>query len=254
MHLELPKIPLESLKDFFKHYLMIVLSILTALGLEAWIEHSHHEHAAAAAVAAMQAELRQNLKDTDEVLEKDEATLSGIDKLDAALTADFANQADAATINRHIHDLHDEFKLNLNSPGLPSNAWEVAVANQSATWIRNEELKKLSAAYAAQRDMNAWAAHAMSLAINVPEFVNFMTELQLGRPVEPHAFHLSVRQVKAALMNLISNLKPVRTSIADALGAPALPVQKGAANARGEPVPPEHKSNVNAAGAAPPAH
>ncbi|WP_153242627.1 hypothetical protein [Frateuria defendens] len=33
MHLELPKVPLHSLKDFLKHYLMIVLSILTALGL-----------------------------------------------------------------------------------------------------------------------------------------------------------------------------------------------------------------------------
>ncbi|TLY49856.1 MAG: hypothetical protein E6K53_12395 [Gammaproteobacteria bacterium] len=221
MHFELPKIPLASLKDFLKHYLMIVLSILTALGLEAWIEHSHHAHAAVAAVAAMQAELRLNLKDTDEVLEKDEATLSGIDKLDAALTADFANQADAATINQHIRDLHDEFKLNLNSPGLPSNAWEVAVANQSATWITDEELKKLSAAYAAQRDMNVWAAQSMSLAINVPEFVNFMTELQLGRPVEPHTFHLCVRQVKAALTNLISNLKPVRERLAQAVGSPA---------------------------------
>lgn len=221
MHFELPKIPLASLKDFLKHYLMIVLSILTALGLEAWIEHAHHAHAAAAAVAAMQAELRLNLADTDEVLEKDEATLSGIDKLDAALTADFANQADVATINEHIRDLHDMFKLNLNSPGLPSNAWEVAVANQSATWIRDEELKKFSAAYAAQRDMNTWAAQSMSLAINVPEFVNFMTELHLGRPVEPHAFHLCVRQVKAALTNLINNLKPVRERLAQAVGSPA---------------------------------
>ena len=46
MHLELPRTRLQSLKDFIKHYLMIVLSILTALGLEAWIEHVHHKHAA----------------------------------------------------------------------------------------------------------------------------------------------------------------------------------------------------------------
>ena len=49
MHLELPRVRIHSLKDFIKHYLMIVLSILTALGLEAWIEHAHHAHAAEAA-------------------------------------------------------------------------------------------------------------------------------------------------------------------------------------------------------------
>ena len=35
MHLELPNVRLQSVRDFLKHYLMIVLSILTALGLEA---------------------------------------------------------------------------------------------------------------------------------------------------------------------------------------------------------------------------
>ena len=47
MHIELPKIRLHSLREFATHYLMIVLSILTALGLEAWIERVHHERAAA---------------------------------------------------------------------------------------------------------------------------------------------------------------------------------------------------------------
>jgi hypothetical protein len=32
MHLDVNKVPLASLKDFAKHYLMIVLSILTAAG------------------------------------------------------------------------------------------------------------------------------------------------------------------------------------------------------------------------------
>lgn len=38
MHLELPKAQLKSFGDFLKHYLMIVLSILTALGLEAGLD------------------------------------------------------------------------------------------------------------------------------------------------------------------------------------------------------------------------
>ena len=41
---------------------MIVLSILTALGLEAWIEHTHHRHAAEVAGAQIEAEIRANLE------------------------------------------------------------------------------------------------------------------------------------------------------------------------------------------------
>jgi hypothetical protein len=246
MHLEMPKVPLDSLKEAAKHYLMIVLSILTALGLEAWIEYSHHAHAAAAAVAAMQAELRQNLKDTDEILEKNRDTLDGIKKLDEALTADFENNADAATMNRHIHDLRDTFRLNLDAPNLPSTAWEVAVANQSATWIKADELKKFSAAYAEQRNMGAWL-QTMAAGINVPEFVNFLTELQMGRPVDPHAFHLCVRQARAAIANLIGNLGPVRKRIADAVGAPAPPAQKNTAEVVHAPAPPQQKSTAAAA-------
>lgn len=237
MHLELPKVSLDSFKEATKHYLMIVLSILTALGLEAWIERSHHEHAAAAAVAAMQAELRQNLKDTDEILAKNIATLHGIEKLDKTLMADFASNADTATINQHIHDLRDTFKLNLDAPNLPSTAWEVAVANQSATWIKAEELKKFSAAYAEQRNMSAWLQH-MATGINVPEFVNFYSELQWGRPVDPRTFHLSVRQAESALSNLIGNLQPVRKSIAEAVGE-LTPASKSA-DAAHTPAPPAH--------------
>jgi hypothetical protein len=60
MHLELPKLRLHTLADFIKHYLMIVLSILTALGLEAWIEHTHHDHAARLATTKIEAEIRVN--------------------------------------------------------------------------------------------------------------------------------------------------------------------------------------------------
>ena len=63
MHIEPPNTRLATYKDFAKHYLMIVLSILTALGLEAWIEHAHHAHAAEAASLHIRTELQANLAD-----------------------------------------------------------------------------------------------------------------------------------------------------------------------------------------------
>lgn len=75
MHLEVLKVRLHSLKDFAKHYLMIVLSILTALGLEAWIEHAHHRHAAAEASTQIEAEIRANLAECDTDLQHDLAQM-----------------------------------------------------------------------------------------------------------------------------------------------------------------------------------
>ena len=61
MHIEPPKVSMHSVKEFFTHYLMIVLSVLTALGLEALLEHMHHAHAAEAAQQAIETELANNV-------------------------------------------------------------------------------------------------------------------------------------------------------------------------------------------------
>ncbi|HUA81542.1 MAG TPA: hypothetical protein VL997_14285, partial [Dyella sp.] len=91
MHLELPQEPLKGIKDFLKHYLMIVLSILTALGLEAWIEHAHHAHAASAASAQIKEELRTDLDSVRDTVAKNEKVLQRLSRLDdlvaTALTA-----------------------------------------------------------------------------------------------------------------------------------------------------------------------
>jgi hypothetical protein len=60
MHFEVPSLP-HSVKEFAAHYFMIVVSILTALGLEATVEHLHHKHAAEAAQKSIEQELHNNL-------------------------------------------------------------------------------------------------------------------------------------------------------------------------------------------------
>src|SRR5471032_1999554 len=62
MHFEVPSLP-HSVKEFAAHYVMIVVSILTALGLEALIAHLHHEHSAENAQHAIETELRTNLSE-----------------------------------------------------------------------------------------------------------------------------------------------------------------------------------------------
>lgn len=218
MHVEPPDSRLHSLRDFVRHYLMIVLSILTALGLEAWIEHVHHRQAAEAAVSAMQAELRENLVDTRNSLRRDLATLQGIEKLDETLTADLSDNLNPATINKHIHAQHDALQLNLSTPGLPSYAWDTAVANQALSWIDGDELKKYSAAYVAQRGMSDWIAHDLVVLLDIPQFVNLSTDIRLGRSVDPLALLHSVRQVKVTLSAAVGNLQALQKQLMAAVG------------------------------------
>lgn len=225
MHVEPPDSRLHSLRDFARHYLMIVLSILTALGLEAWIEHVHHRQAAEAAVRSMQVELRENLVDTRNSLQRDLATLQGIEKLDETLTADLSDNVDTATINKHIHAQHDALQLNLSTPSLPSYAWDTAVANQALSWIDGDELKKYSAAYASQRGMSDWIAHDLVVLLDIPQFVNLSTDIRLGRPVDPLALLHSVRQVKVTLSAAVSNLQDLQKQLIKAVGEPPAPAR-----------------------------
>ncbi|OOG43279.1 hypothetical protein B0E51_00180 [Rhodanobacter sp. C05] len=217
MHFELPRVRIHSLKDFIKHYLMIVLSILTALGLEAWIEHVHHAHAAEEASRQMTAELRHNLAETRESLQKNEATLQLVGKLDATLIADLKDGLPPAVINQHIRAQEHGFQLNLNWPGLPSSAWDVAVANQSVSWVEPANLKKFSTAYAAQRETDAWVQHDSVLMLDVPRVINFRTDLDLGRDVDPQAFLYTVQQMKVTITSMKNNLQELEKHLADAV-------------------------------------
>lgn len=217
MHFELPRVRIHSLKDFIKHYLMIVLSILTALGLEAWIEHAHHARAAETASRQMTAELRHNLAETRDSLRRNNATLQAVAKLDTTVTADLKSGLPAAAINQHIRAQKAGFLLNLNWPSLPSSAWDVAVANQSVSWIESASLKKYSAAYAAQRELNDWVQHDSMLMLNMPKVIDFKTDLDMDRDVDPQAFLYTLQQLNTTNKSLNNNLRELEKHLVDAV-------------------------------------
>jgi hypothetical protein len=151
MHLELPRVRLHSLKEFASHYLMIVLSILTALGLEAWIEHVHHEHAAAEATVKIEAEIRENLAQVKQKRDHDYVRMHALEKIRDGLIVDLKAHLSMAEINRHIHEADPEgLYLDWRWPVMRREAWDVAVANQSASWIDADQLSRYSGIYAAQ--------------------------------------------------------------------------------------------------------
>ena len=217
MHLELPNVRLQSVKDFLKHYLMIVLSILTALGLEAWIEHAHHSHAAAEASRRMDDELAQVVGAIEQSAAINQKELATLQSLDATVASALATGVDAPEINRRIHARSADYQLNANWPTLSSVAWDVAVADQAAGWIDGEALQRYSAAYTAERELGTWLQHDSTLVLDAPHLVDTLTDLQAGHPVDPYGFLRSLRQMEMMLGSEISHLQAAARRIAPAL-------------------------------------
>ncbi|GAB3780517.1 hypothetical protein [Dyella agri] len=222
MHLELPNTRLASLKDFARHYLMIVLSILTALGLEAWIEHTHHAHAAAEASQRMNSELHKVLDNIKQSTAMNKKNLAMLLALDTQVSADLKANLDNATINRKIQANRDNFLLNSNWPTMSSVAWDTALADQSAGWLDANALQRYSTAYTAEQELGTWLQHDSTLVLNAPHLVDTLTDLQTVHPVDPYDFLRSLKQMEMMLSSMVSHLDYAAKRIAPAVDGSAV--------------------------------
>jgi hypothetical protein len=217
MHFEIPELPMRGFKDFARHYLMIVLSILTALGLEAWIEHVHHTHAAALASRQITAELRANLDDVHNAYRRNQQRLVSLQQLDGAIAKDVRDGKTDAAINQHIQALKNGFNLSLDWPIFGNQAWDVAVANQSVTWMDRTALSEYSAAYSKQRDAASWMTQDSTLFLDAPRMATLRTRIDLGREVDPIEFLSVLRQMIITSSETQSHLRQVESQLKQVL-------------------------------------
>ncbi|WP_201316365.1 hypothetical protein [Dyella sp. EPa41] len=217
MHFEVPKVRMHSLREFAQHYFMIVLSILTALGLEQWIEHTHHRHAAEQASAQIEVELRGTLESIHGALASNARQLEPLRSLRAAISDDVTRGVPDAQINQHIRELKHDFALSVSWPSFATQSWDVAVANQSATWIDIERLHKYATAYAAQRDASNWVTHDSTIALNAPRMVDLRTRIGLGKDVDPIEFLGVLQQMINTSTETSGHLEQTAKPIEDAL-------------------------------------
>ena len=219
MLFELPKVRIDSVKDFAKHYLMIVLSILTALGLEAWIEHAHHTHAAEFASQQIETELRANLADVRAAHQENLERVKPLQQLEALVTRDIKAGLPATTINQHIREHKSDFKISMGWPTFGSQAWDVAVANQSASWIKVDALRKYSSAYANQRDAATWMMQDSTIGFNASRMMDLKTHLELGVDADPLEFLETLHQMTGMVAETQSHLEQLETQLAATLSA-----------------------------------
>ncbi|MES2071504.1 MAG: hypothetical protein V4488_14210 [Pseudomonadota bacterium] len=219
MHFEIPKVHIKTIKEFAGHYLMIVISIITALGLEQWLESAHHRHLAEIASQQIEQELRANVDAIGVSLTHNTTQLQAVTEMQRGLAEQIKAGSPAGEINKYIEErIKKQFNLSLEWPTVRHEAWDVAVANQSVTWMDAARLRRYSVAYATQRDGQADTRLGASSMLSGTRFVDLSTDLELG-VAEPRELARVLRQMRSVLGQTQNNLAETKSQLLKALDA-----------------------------------
>lgn len=217
MHVEVPKA--KNFKEFGAEFLMIVVSILTALLLEYVVETVHHHHKAHDAAARMDVELRLNAKEITAVLQNNEARIAALRTVQATMRASLRNhEANEAILRRFGDDTGHTFDMKLQYPTLRREAWETAVADQSVTWMPRAQLERYAAAYSAMRDVNAMFAGNAIHFLDGARMVDAVSDMETGGGDAKTIFRvnnqlmMAYSSVDGVLRNLQKDLAPATSN------------------------------------------
>jgi hypothetical protein len=213
MHVELPKA--KKWKDFSTEYLMIVVSIITALGLEHAVQTYHHRHQAQEASERIEAELRADLKEVESALKHNEDMRKRIAKLRVALRDEIKRGTPDKAAVEHVLAMDPKgIQLAVHGPALRQEAWEVAVANQAAGFIEPAKLERYATLYAHMRDINALANGSGNRFYDGPQLVAAFADLELGT-VSARALLHTLQQIEWTYAGADGNLQSLRDDLAE---------------------------------------
>jgi hypothetical protein len=205
MHFEVPKS--KRLKEFGGEYVMIVISILTALALEHTVQAIHHKQLAREASEKIEAELRLNAKEVQEVLAHNESDLKEIKRVRAELVKGIRDKVPDAVLMAHFKtDWKAGVVLSINTPSLRQEAWDAAVANQAVTWMPDEQLQRYVTAYADIRAVQALSTIGGTNFIDGPRMLNTLSDLETDEAT-PHDMLRVLSQIRSGYSNVDGNLQ-----------------------------------------------
>ncbi|WP_075793338.1 hypothetical protein [Massilia putida] len=211
MHFEVPKS--KKLKEFGGEYVMIVISILTALALEHTVQAIHHKQLAHEASEKIEAELRLNVKDVNDVLAHNERDLKEIKRVRAELLQGIRDKvADNVLMARFKSDWKAGVVLSISLPTLRHEAWDAAVANQAVTWIPDDQLQRYVTAYADIRDVQSLSTGGGTSFVDGPRMMDTLSDLETGTAT-PHQMLKALSQVRSAYSSIDGNLQGLLKSL-----------------------------------------
>ena len=174
MHLEQHHHAPNSWREFIRQYAMIVLSIMTALGLEHIAVAVHDAGAARESKGRIEAELARNLTDLKQAETSNAGHMAKATEIMKALVDGLAaGPIDPAASLTIVAPMFEHFQVAL--PSWERDAWDAAIADQSAGHLSPEDLRRYAEIYSSARDIGAeaqlllggeWLTRASELGID----------------------------------------------------------------------------------------
>lgn len=230
MHVEPPGHAPSSLKEFGTHYLMIVLGILTALGLEAGVEAWHHHRLAAKTSEQVEVELRANLAEVRSTLAHNRETLKSVMTLYAELKGLAQQGPVAPQAMRKM--LGERLRISVFIPGLRRDAWDAAVAGQALGHLKHDTLRRLSEAYTAQRESQQAIQSSFSAGGVLTRLTDVTVDAEFGR-ADPLDVLKALQSYRSTLAAVVGVELDLGNQLAETLGEP--PLKAAAASAASAP-------------------
>jgi ribosome-associated toxin RatA of RatAB toxin-antitoxin module len=213
MHIDAPKGAVTSLRDFASKYAMFVLSIVTALAFEQGAQWWYHSKLASEASRKIDAELRANIEEIRTTRKHNVEQIKVLNRLAKVLATDMqSTMADPAIVQHLIKEANNNFGLNMMTPTLRHEAWDVAVANQSASYMAPSMLHRYSAAYANVRDVQQNLPMTMQLTVNGPAMINVLSDMEVGKASAREVFHVLV-QMRSAISELTATSEQLEKNL-----------------------------------------
>jgi hypothetical protein len=209
---------MPSLRTFAREYLMVVIGVLTALGLEQWVVHLNQHQEAATASARIEAEIHANIDGIRHARKVDVEHLKYLATIRNAVVRDFRAHVPDATIEQHILASAKDFSLDRRWPALHHEAWDMAIADQSLGWIDARRLQRYSAAYAVMLDTNIMQRQDVAMTLDGQRMIDIMTDLQVGE-VQPRQFLHTIGSMTMTLQDTVSMLSSLEDNLENALAA-----------------------------------
>lgn len=205
MHVEVPKS--HSFKEFAGEYVMIVVSIITALALENAVHRYHQNHRAHEAARNIDAEIVANIAEVRSVIKQNQAQIDKTTKMKELLLADIkAGVADKEAVKHAVEGGGGNFGISMVTPSLLHEAWDVAVANQSLTYMPTERLKHYATQYATMRDTQVVLSNRGTSFLDYTQIANTFSAFELGE-VNSRDFYRVLTQMNSTYDATNSMLK-----------------------------------------------
>jgi len=204
----------HGLRDFIRQYAMIVISILTALAAETLFVDWHDRQRAAESRVRIEAELQRNATDLKTCIAQDKkniASFNGVFKLLAALEK--AGDPPPAKLRELLTPEALNVSICVNT--WLRDAWDSAIADQSAGHLDPADLRRYTQIYTDARD-NA----ALSQSLLGSNWTTQMAEAIWDRQIDkPNVRGIAV--FLAQLLITMTNINGAQQNLLSEIEAPA---------------------------------